>query len=82
MEPLVRKSELKLGFWMNRKGSYVSHAKGLTVEQVNHLRSLKPGDRLVLFVEGDKRTEQSPDVMLKKSNLLPSISEKPNDQSA
>jgi hypothetical protein len=49
---------LKIGFWSKESGNLLSHSTGLTAEQVTFLKQLKPGDRLILWLNTneDSRT--------------------------
>lgn len=49
-------------FW-NTGRCYISHAKGLTPIQIQYLKGLEAGDKLVVFVEEDGSLN------MKKSNL-------------
>ena len=40
---------VKIAFWSKETGNLMSHTKGLTMEQVQELKSLKEGDRLILW---------------------------------
>jgi hypothetical protein len=63
-KPFVKSN---IGFWMNRPNVYVSAATGLLQEEIDILQSFKVGDQLVLFMNGEKKTERSPDASLRKS---------------
>ncbi len=57
---------LYVGFYMNEdNGHCKSHSKGLTEEQVEELKKLKVGDRLILF-KSDR--ENTADYALKRYN--------------
>ncbi len=45
---------LKINFWSKESGNLLSHGKGLTPEQIQYLRQLKEGDRLILWFNGAK----------------------------
>lgn len=48
----------KVGLYKNNEtGTMLSHASGLSEEQIEFLQSLKPGDRLVLWVNSYKTAE-------------------------
>ena len=59
-----------IGLWKmkNQKG-YISHAKGLTEDQVKYFHNLKIGDRLVIFIHDIREGEKSPDLSLKRSTI-------------
>ena len=60
-------TELRIAFWVNQSETAASsHAVGLTEDQVNFLKQLEPGDKLVLFFE-EKEKDNQPDFILKKS---------------
>jgi len=58
---------MTIGFWKSksRPTFCLSHAKGLDELQVAMLHTLKPGDRLALWVNEDKTGENRPDFTLK-----------------
>lgn len=59
-------------FWKSaERGFYLSHNKGLTQEQVEFLRSLEPGDKLIIFAEKDPTGREV--LTLKKSNLIATV---------
>jgi len=59
-----------IGFWkIVNSNNFTSSVKGLTEEQVNYLKNLKVGDRLVLFVNDVREGEKSPNLSLKRSNV-------------
>lgn len=58
------KLNLSISLWQKETGHSMSHAKGLTQEQVDALKELKAGDRLILF-KNDKRGDTSPTFTLK-----------------
>jgi hypothetical protein len=45
---------LSLIFWKKDSGNYMTHSNGLTEEQCEVLRSLKPGDRLIIMPNNRK----------------------------
>jgi hypothetical protein len=58
---------LSIGFWANKTNKHFnSAAKGLTKDQVEALKDLKEGDRLVLFVN-EREGETQPKFNLKVS---------------
>lgn len=59
---------LYLSFWKKNSGNALTHVKGLTQEQVDALRELKVGDRLILF-SNDVDGETKPAFTLKKARL-------------
>lgn len=65
---------MKIGMWKTEKGSYLSHSKGLTEEQVQYLQNLKIGDRLVLWVNDVREGEKGPNLTLARSNFLAEVS--------
>lgn len=57
-----------LGFWKSKfTDDYMVPARGLSEEQIKFLRSLKPGDRLILW-KNKKVKETHPDLSLKVYN--------------
>lgn len=50
--------QMNIGFWINSDGNARSSVKGLSFEQVEFLKSLKEGDRLVLFVKPTPEGQQ------------------------
>lgn len=58
--------QVSIGMWLTSDGNYRSSVKGLTFEQVEFLKTLKEGDRLVAFVRKDKIGQQ-PDLSLTKT---------------
>ena len=63
---MVNKNTLAIGAWMSQFGdSYLGHAKGLSAEQVEALQELKEGDRLIVYINSDKKNEYSPDITIK-----------------
>jgi hypothetical protein len=58
---------MTIGFWKakTRPELSMSHAKGLDESQIQMLQQLKPGDRLVLWVNGEKDGPNRPDFTLK-----------------
>lgn len=57
---------LKLFFWKNKQsGNFFSHRNGLTKEQVDLLKELKPGDRLVLWLNDKESNSNYPELTLK-----------------
>lgn len=57
-----------VGFWKSKVG-FISHKEGLSQEQVDYLRNLKVGDRLVLFDNDVREGERGAILTLKRSNL-------------
>ena len=55
----------KIGFWIKDTGNFMTHAKGLTQEQIDFLKTLKLGDRLILW-KNSRGSEVSPDYTLAK----------------
>lgn len=64
-------SKQSISFWKTDFGSYKTHKQGLTQDQVDFLKTLKPGDELLLFINNDKKTDTSPDASLKQLKRLP-----------
>lgn len=58
-----------LGFWNTSDGNARSSVKGLSFEQLEWLKTLKEGDRLVLWLHNEKKSNSSPDIMLSKTGL-------------
>ena len=58
---------MTIGFWKTktRPNLCISHGKGLDESQVQMLQQLRPGDRLVLWVNEEKSGENRPDFTLK-----------------
>ena len=56
----------KLGFYKKDTGNFTTHRSGLTQEQIEMLQSLKEGDRLIIYINKDKKYETSFDANLKK----------------
>lgn len=56
-----------VGFWKKESGNALTHSKGLTEEQAEHLlKVIKPGTRFMLWDNSrDKLSGQSPDIMLR-----------------
>ena len=52
-----------IGFWIRDSGNYITAQGGLTEEQIKLLRSLKVGDRLILW---NNNKENAPDITLKQ----------------
>lgn len=48
-----------INFYKNPSGNYTSHMGGLTETQIEFLQALKPGDRLIGFMNTDKRISSS-----------------------
>lgn len=42
------KKMVGINVWKKESGSYMSHGSGLTPEQIEMLRSAKPGDRIII----------------------------------
>lgn len=42
-------NNIKIGFWKKESGNLMSIGKGLSQAEIDFLRSLKPGDRLILW---------------------------------
>lgn len=64
--------EVRMGFWKKTKpenpekgGYYLSHGEGLREADIEALKGLKAGDRLVIWDNAkDKKTTNSPDLSL------------------
>jgi hypothetical protein len=52
-------------FWKKESNNYMSHSKGLTPEQVEALKALKVGDRLILWDNNPKEDTSRPPLTLK-----------------
>ena len=62
---------LYVSFWGNEFNKHLkSHNKGLTKEQIEELKNLKEGDRLILF-KNDREGENQPEYNLKVSRPMP-----------
>lgn len=48
---------VKISFWSKESGNLMSHSGGLTNEQIQALKELKEGDRLILW--HNKREKES-----------------------
>jgi len=48
---MVKANELKIPFWTKHTGNLLSHPNGLTEEQVESLKQLRVGDRLIIWDE-------------------------------
>lgn len=67
---------MRIDFWLTRTGAYLSHSKGLTVEEVQQLRQLSPGDQLVIYTNDTSENPARAALSLKlskdfKSNARP-----------
>lgn len=40
-------------FWQTSGKNFITHANGLTLDQIGFLKSLQLGDRLIIFVNED-----------------------------
>lgn len=59
-----------VGFWrMKSNKGWVSHGQGLTEESLKFFRSLKVGDKLVVFENEVRDGERHPHLTLKRSTL-------------
>jgi len=60
--------EVYIGLWKTKGGNALSSIKGLSQNEVDSLKKLKAGDRLIIYVneEDDKLSASSPDYSLKK----------------
>jgi len=56
---------LSISFWKKDSGNMLTHAHGLTHEQIQELHEINIGDRLVLWQQS-KDTETKPNYTLKK----------------
>lgn len=60
---------MKLGFYKNEAtGNFTTHSQGLTEQHIAHLHELKPGDRLIMYLNDNKLFVTGFDATLK---LLP-----------
>ncbi len=58
---------MNIAFWKKESGNFMNHSQGLSVEQIEFLKSLKPGDRLIIYVNVPKEgQEHLPTHSLKK----------------
>lgn len=55
---------LNVSFWSKESGNFLSHSKGLNEEQVEYLKKLKVGDRLILW-KNDKKKETDSNLTMK-----------------
>lgn len=55
---------INIGFWKKETGNLMSHGSGLNGEQVEALKDLKEGDRLIIW-RNTKKSESSPEYTLK-----------------
>lgn len=60
----MERNFLSIGFWVKETGNLMSHKGGLTHEEVQYIQQLKPGDRLIVWLN-QKKTEQSPSYTLR-----------------
>ncbi len=51
---------MKIDMWLTRSGAYISHSQGLTVDHINALRALQPGDRLVVYMNETTEDNRPP----------------------
>jgi hypothetical protein len=70
---------MSIGFWEKESGHMFSYGKGLSEEQVKELKSLKVGDRLILF-KNDGSRPNSPHFSLKKSTYKKPELVKPSEK--
>jgi len=49
---------LKIPFWSKETGNLMSHSNGLTPEQVEYLKQLKVGERLILWFNKTENANQ------------------------
>lgn len=52
-------------FWKKESGNYMSHGKGLSQDQVDILKKLKVGDRLIIYTRDEKEYPTQSDATLK-----------------
>ncbi len=57
---------MSIGFWKKESGNSLTHGKGLTVEHIEFLKTLKEGDRLIIWDNKPKEGETKPHFTLKK----------------
>jgi len=57
---------MSITFWKKETGNLMNAKQGLTAEQIEFLQSLKQGDRLILWFENQKSSDNSPDFRMKK----------------
>lgn len=66
---MVAKVIRNIKFWKSpEKGFFLSHNRGLTEEQLQLLRGLQLGDKLIIFAEKDETGREV--LTMKKSNIL------------
>ena len=53
-----------IGFWENKDKAFRSSTQGLSEEQIEWFKSLKVGDRLVLFPASGLESKNYPDLNL------------------
>lgn len=58
---------LNIALWEKDSGNALSHSQGLNAEQVEALKALKVGDRLIMF-KNTREGETQPDFNLKQFN--------------
>ena len=64
---------MNIGFWKNKDNNFRSSYKGLTEEQVEFLKGLKKGDRLVIFVLSKNDGTNMPLLELTKVTIVGEI---------
>ena len=62
---------MQVNFWRARNGAFLSHSKGLSPEQVQFLASLRPGDRLVVYMNEPDPDGNAADLTMKKAIPYP-----------
>lgn len=62
----MKKGINSMGFWKNgQSGNYLTHKNGITQDTVDFLQSLKVGDRIIVYINTEKRSETDFDSNLK-----------------
>lgn len=69
---------IKISFWAKDTGNLLMHSSGLTPEQVLALKDLKVGDRLVLWLNADRKDERHPTYTMKTFQPREKTEDKPN----
>lgn len=56
---------LRAAFWSKDTGNIMSHQQGLTPEQIQEIKQLEVGDRLIMWLTTEKKNSSSPGYILK-----------------
>lgn len=51
---MSRNKNVRIAFWSKSTGNLMTSGKGLSVEEVEFLKNLKPGDRLIVWDNSTK----------------------------